>query len=120
MRTVRGAPPNSMLLISDPNRGVGPGYIENELILSTPSRITCGCMMSDDGDTEVTLGPAAEVDPGALPIFDAKLETPSHRVDVWTVENRTILSAIVPGAETRVRIWVNHPTEPDVVIIGLG
>ncbi|MCB1443943.1 MAG: hypothetical protein KDJ72_13065 [Methyloceanibacter sp.] len=109
-----------MLLISDPDHGVGPEFIEGQLILSTPSRILCGCLMSDDGDTEVTLGPVTEVDPGALPTFDAKLETPHHRVDVWTVEDQTILSAKVPGDETRVRIWVNHPTEPDVVIIGLG
>jgi hypothetical protein len=49
-----------------------------------------------------------------------RFETPSHAVVVWTVEDEMVLSAKVPDAETRVRIWVNHPTEPDKVIIGLG
>jgi hypothetical protein len=114
------APPNSLLLISDPNRGQGPEFIEGPLILSTPSRISVGCLMFADGETEVTLGTSDEVDPGEPPAFDATLETPSHAVVVWTVEDEMVLSAKVPDAETRVRIWVNHPTEPDKVIIGLG
>ena len=109
-----------MLLISDPNRGQGPEFIEGELILSTPSRISVGCLMFADGETEVTLGPTDEVDPGGLPAFDATLETPNHAVVVWTVEDETVLSAKVPNVETRVLIWVNHPTEPDKIIIGLG
>jgi hypothetical protein len=75
--------------------------------------------MFADGETEVTLGSAGEVDPGELPAFDAMLETPNHAVVVSTVEDETVLSARVPGSETRVRIWVNHPTEPDNIVIGL-
>ncbi len=76
--------------------------------------------MSLDGETEVTLGSADDVDPGQSPAFDATLDTPNRAVVVWTVENETVLSAPVPDTETRVRIWVNHPTEPDRIIIGLG
>ena len=119
-RSTSIAPPNSMLLISDPNRGQGPEFIEGQLILSTPSRISVGCLMFADGETEVTLGTSDEVDPGVLPAFDATLETPNRAVVVWTVEDETVLSAKVPDAETRVRIWVNHLTEPDKVIVGLG
>jgi hypothetical protein len=76
--------------------------------------------MFADGDTQVTLGSAPEVDPGVSPAFDGLLETPSREVVVSTVEHETVLTAPVPAARTRVRIWTNHPTEPDEVTIGLG
>jgi hypothetical protein len=72
-----------------------------------------------DGETEVTVGLAEEVDPGELPAFDADLETPNRAVAVWTVEQETIVEVPVPRAQTRVRIWVNHPVEPDRIIVGL-
>jgi hypothetical protein len=72
-----------------------------------------------DGETEVTLGAAHIVDPRTRPAFDGMLATPGHAVVVSTVERKTILKEPVGGTFTRVRIWVNHPTEPDKVIIGL-
>jgi hypothetical protein len=76
--------------------------------------------MFADGETEVTLGSSDEVDPGELPAFDATLETPNRAVVISTVEDETVFSAKVPNVETRVRIWVNHSTEPDRIIFGLG
>jgi len=73
-----------------------------------------------DGETEIILGPIIEVNPNAQPAFDGILETPKFSVVVSTVERETILSSSVPSTRTRVRIWVNHPTEPDKVQIGLG
>jgi hypothetical protein len=73
-----------------------------------------------DGATEVTLGAARDVDPGGRPAFDGMLETPSRIVIVATSERKTLLDSSVPGMGTRVRIWVNHPNEPDKVIVGLG
>lgn len=118
--TARVAPPNSILFISDSSGGDVPEPIWGQLILSTPSCISVGCLMFLDGETEVTLGSADEVNPGELPPFDADLKTPNRDVTVWTVEREVVLKTAVPGSKTRVRIWVNHPTEPDRVIIGLG
>jgi hypothetical protein len=75
--------------------------------------------MFADGETLVTLGPASEVDPGEAPAFDAMLDTPNRAVVVSTVERQTVLETRVPNARTRVRIWVDHPSEPDKVIVGL-
>jgi hypothetical protein len=47
------------------------------------------------------------------------LDTPHHMVVVSTVERQTVLETRVPEGRTRVRIWVDHPKEPDKVIIGL-
>lgn len=73
-----------------------------------------------DGETRVTLGDAVAVNAIDPPAFDGILDTPSHTVILSTVEHKTILHSAVPNIQTRVRIWTNHPTEPDQVLIGLG
>jgi hypothetical protein len=76
--------------------------------------------MFQDGDTDVSLGPAREIDPGGRPIFDGSLETPNRIVVVTTAESEILLKAAVPSKSTRVRIWTNHPSEPDKIAVGLG
>jgi hypothetical protein len=39
---------------------------------------------------------------------------------VSTVEWENLLEERVPSAITGIRIWVNHPIEPDKVTIGWG
>jgi len=38
---------------------------------------------------------------------------------ISTIDRRVILKASVPAASTHVAIWVNNPTEPDKIFIGL-
>lgn len=78
------------------------------------------CLMFADGETKVTLGSASEIDPGRKPAFDDMLDTPEHNVIVSTVAHETIVETKVGGAQTRIRIWINHPTEPNDVVIGVG
>lgn len=119
-RSIRVAPPNSLLFVSDSNGGKVPDFLPERLVLATPSCISVGCLTFADGETEVTLGPAIEVNPGKSPAFDGDLETPNRAVAVSTVEREKLLEERVPFENTRVRIWVNHPTEPDKVIVGWG
>jgi hypothetical protein len=74
-KSVRNAPPNSLIFISDPDLGVIPEFIPGVPILSTASCISVAYLMWQDGETNVTLGPASEVDPGHPPAFDGNLET---------------------------------------------
>jgi hypothetical protein len=115
----RVAPPNSLLVISDTDGWTPPELKLGELILSTSSCITVGCRMFVDGETLVVLGSAAEVDPGEPPAFEGMLETPNRKVVVSTVERETVLESRVPGIRAHVRIWVDHPKEPDKIVIGL-
>jgi hypothetical protein len=73
-----------------------------------------------DGETDVKLGIATDVDPHTPPAFDGLLETPNLLVVVSTIEWKTVLSAQVMGKKTRIRVWTNRPQEPDKVIIGIG
>jgi hypothetical protein len=118
--TIRIAPPNSLLFVSDVDGGTPPEITRRGRLWTTSSCIAVGCLAFMDGETEVSLGQARDVDPGGQPAFDGVLETPNRAVMVSTAEGEKVLDAGVPGKSTRVRIWTNHPTEPDRVIIGLG
>jgi hypothetical protein len=72
-----------------------------------------------DGQTEIIMGATPEIDPGYRPGFDGLLETPNFVVCVWTIEWEKVLEARVPATSTRVRVWGNHPTEPDRIMVGL-
>ena len=56
----------------------------------------------------------------APPDFDDLLETSTQEVILTDANGTEYAKASVPDLLTRVRIWINHPTEPDKVVIGLG
>jgi hypothetical protein len=115
------APPNSLVLISDVQRGEVPEKIDPEMGFgSTDSCIAVACLPDMDGETMIRLGPAAEVDPGSRPAFEMILSTPTRTVAVMTIEWVTLLKAGVPASSTRVRVWTNRSRWPDNVLIGLG
>jgi hypothetical protein len=118
-QSIRIAPTNSLLFISDPNGGEAPAPSRDVRIRSTTSCISVPCLMWQDGETDVTLGTAHEVELSESPVFDAMLDTPNRAVVVSTIEGRTALKVPVSAPRTRVRIWVNRPQEPDRVIVGV-
>lgn len=94
---------------------------ERHGIVASDECINVGCLYWNEGDTTITLGSFEELNPQpGPPKFDGMLETPAHRVDLFDANMPEILSMEVPGSRTRVRIWTNHPTEPDNVVIALG
>ena len=97
-----------------------PQITREHSIWVTPSCVAFGCLMEQDGPTELTIGLAEQVGSPNLPAFDGLIETPLRIVVIFTAENQPVLHAGVPGIRTRLRIWTNHPTEPDKVVIGLG
>jgi len=119
IKSIRIAPSNSLLFISDPNGGEAPDPVRGALVLSTPSCISVACLMWQDGETEVSLGSDVGVHENWIVAFDGMLETPNRSVVVSTVEGNAVLEAHVPGTRTRVRIWLNRLSEPDRVAIEL-
>jgi hypothetical protein len=89
-------------------------------IWSTSACIAVGCTPDVDGETKIAIGASEEVGLVGKPAFDGELETPSQVVSVDVVPGKKVLEQPVPGTSTRVRIWVNHPVEPNNVTIGLG
>lgn len=118
--STRIAPPNSLLFVSDSDGGIPPVPVRGAHILATASCISIACYPWIDGETAVTLGPSAKIDPGKPPAFDGQLETPNRMIVISTVEGKSILQEVVPDAATHVRVWVNNPSMPDKVVIGFG
>ncbi|MDI3471067.1 MAG: hypothetical protein OJF62_003130 [Pseudolabrys sp.] len=119
-RTIKIAPPNSLLCISGSGWGETPEMIEMQPFWATPSCILVACLCFADGQTSVTFGPASDVNRSEKPLIDMMLDTPERDVVVATVELEVLLKMAVPSTHTRVRVWTNREQEPDQVTIGIG
>ncbi|HYY83744.1 MAG TPA: hypothetical protein VE686_04500 [Beijerinckiaceae bacterium] len=111
--------PNAIAFISDVNGGTAPYPTWGALVQSTPSCISVACTPGSEGPTTVTVGFGDGVDPGGTPAFQGTLDTPSGTLVVTTVDRRIVVSFEVARTTTRVRIWVNDPSVPDRVVIGV-
>ena len=120
-KTARYAALNALIAVLDPGGKVKIPQWSKPMtprLVSTDTCILVGCLIDADGETEFALGKMLEVDPGRLPAFEGKLKTPTRRISLESVDGRTVLEAPVPQLETTVRIWTNHESEPDNVIVG--
>ena len=64
MQSIRLAPPNSVILVMDPNARDLPKSMGSSLASATPSALAIGCQAEMDGETEIRLGHDQEVDQG--------------------------------------------------------
>lgn len=82
--------------------------------------INVSCLIFQSGDITVSLASADEAHSLAEPAYDGMLATPRGVVLLFDANMPEILSMSVPGREVRVRIWTNHPLEPDEIEIVVG
>jgi hypothetical protein len=119
--TIKIAPVNSQVVIVDPNskKVEVPDYRESVPFVATSSCILFYCFPEVDGETEITLGKASEVDPGHAPVFDGHLLTASKTLAIETVEGDTILQTPTSGVQTKLRIWSNAIKWPTKIVVGI-
>ncbi|HEX4157002.1 MAG TPA: hypothetical protein VHY79_00880 [Rhizomicrobium sp.] len=111
------AAPNSLIFIEDPTHDYTVPSNTGGPLTYTSSCITVGTLESSRGDeTIVRLGSDVGTPEGKM-IFNGTLETPGRCVEVGTSWLERIFSMPVNDIVTRVRIWTNHPTEPDQIWI---
>lgn len=113
------APSNSLIGISDVQKGVIPEFMPESGIAATQSCILVSCYPEIEGETKITLGSATDIDPGGPPAFDGELTTPSGIVRIVTIDWKPLLEAAVSATTTRIRIWKNRPRWADEITIGL-
>ncbi|PWK63574.1 hypothetical protein [Aminobacter sp. AP02] len=89
-------------------------------IRSSAECINVSCLIFQSGDVNVSLADAGEAHSLAEPVFDGMLATPEGVVLLFDANMPEICSMKVPGRQTRVRVWTNHPTEPDEIEIVVG
>ena len=120
--TKRVALDGSMFSVSDPGaRGPLPRRSGSSRIASDSNYLVVGTLMSQDGDTEVTLSDSVdEVAAQGAPAFDGTLETPSRRLVLQSADLEVFLEMKTEGPRSRVRVWSNDPREPDQIAIVVG
>ena len=97
------APPNSLLLIAAaPTISVPLDDADWPSIVCTSACIAVPCVALMDGSTSLALGPAFDVDD--RPAFEGWLDTPGHRIAVWTMEWEKLVEMSVPTGPAEVRI----------------
>jgi hypothetical protein len=89
-------------------------------IISASDCLNIPALYWNDGDTTVTLGHASEIKETRAPDYDGMLETPNKVVLLFDAEVDEFMSIEVSTHKTRIRVWINHPTQPDEVVIAVG
>jgi hypothetical protein len=111
------ASPSCTIFVSDILGGEIPEPTRVGNCWFTSSCVAIGCISFMDGEAKVTLN-AGEPDAATrMPVFDGFINTPRRLLIVSTPENNILLRSRVPNIRTRVRIFTNHPSEPDKIDI---
>lgn len=120
--TKRVALEGSMFSVSDPQaRAPLPRRSGSSRIAADSNYLVVGTLMSQDGDTEVTLSDSmSEVSARGVPAFDGTIETPSRRLVLQSADLEVFLEMKTTGLRSRVRVWSNDPREPDQIAIVVG
>lgn len=97
-----------------------PLHMDKQGIFASPDCINIPALYWNDGDTTITFGPAAEIVEARQPDFDGILNTGNKEIILFDALEPQFAIADVPFVETRIRVWINHPTSPDQVTIAWG
>ena len=111
---------NSLVLVMDRTTGEPPRSMGAAAIAATPSCVAIGTLPDADGETSVTLADGSDSDsePRDLrEVFDGIIATPSRKVHLCTTSLESVGSLSVPTTQVRVRVWTNHRTAPDQVLV---
>jgi hypothetical protein len=109
--------PNSLVLIMDRSVGVVPDALDG-LVGRTQTCVAIGTLAAADGETSLTIGDEDGTAPGE-PVVDTVLRTPSGVLSVCSVMDAVYLEIAV-AVRTRLRVWANHATEPDRIVIAVS
>lgn len=97
-----------------------PLNMDKQGIFSSPDCINVPALYWNDGDTNVTFGPISEIEEPRKPDFDGMLNTPNNGLILFDAINPEFAIATVPSTKTRIRVWIDHPSEPENVVIAWG
>lgn len=97
-----------------------PYNFSEKTIPSTPDCISIPCIYWNDADTNFTVGEASELAMPMPPTFDGILNTPDKRLVFFDANVPSFASLPVTTVKTRIRIWIDHPTQPEHVVVAWG
>lgn len=110
------APPNSPAFVMDHSSGVIPELVRGVGISANSTCIAVGTMVPADGSTNIAFDDRPPEGAGA-PQYDGVVLVPTGTLSVCTVLDEIVLSRRIDAERARVRIWTNHPMEPNEIVI---
>lgn len=111
--------PGCVLFISDTHSAMLPPEIQDAgNVWANADCIAVGCLSYMNGAPEVELIASDDAIAREPPVFDGWIDTPNRCLSVLTQDNEALLTESVPDIRTRIRVWTNHDSEPDLVIVG--
>lgn len=118
---IKQAMPHSLVLLMDYCVGEIPSSFTEGLVTSTPTCIAIGTVSEDDGVTSVLVTHAPQnYSDGLLKIYTGSLLTPSKELSLVDTGNHVLATMKVFGEEINLDIWVDHPLEPENIVIGIN
>jgi hypothetical protein len=115
----RFSPPYSIVVVSDQGDIDLPEALQGRVVSASESAVLVACLSEADGETQFTLGRIADLDRREAPAYHGTLRTPNHLLAVWSAEGQQLLALAVSHETTNVKIWTNHPTEPDDIVVAV-
>lgn len=111
------APPNSLVIVGDLDpRGEVPADYAGEPIAVADDCIFVGTLAEPGGDTLIRFSEGPPSGEFTL-AFDGLVDTPSKVLAVHSVVGDLYLSQPIGASKCRLRIYGNHPNEPDEIVI---
>ena len=97
-----------------------PTAFRGTCFATNTSCINIGCRLWQEGEIEIMLGTPADLMPEGEPALDRSIRTPRNQVLLFDANHPELMQYPVESRRTRIRIWTNHPTEPDRVTLVVG
>jgi hypothetical protein len=119
VRTIVIAPEYVSFYIAGKRKIVVPINHDRGGLAATDDCITVPALYWNEGDTNITIGPFEELNQLPAPDFDGLMNTPENKI-MLSDANDDIADIAVPTTRTRIRIWLDHPTQPENIVIGWG
>lgn len=117
---LRIAPPYSQVFLTDEgDEFFPPEFPEGAVVHARPRGIRIATRMWQDGETTFDLGTDGELSlpDDAMLAFEGEVSVPTETLVLSDPEGVVYWRRQTDSDRVRVRVWTNHPSEPDYVAI---
>lgn len=118
---IKQAMPHSLVLLMDYFSGELPSSFVGGLVTSTSTCVAIGTISEDDGVASVLVTRSPEGRSNELfKVHAGKLLVPSKNLSLVDTNNHILATMKVCAEEISFEVWVNHPSEPEKIIIEIS
>ena len=113
--------PHSLVLLMDYFAGEPPSSFVGRLVTFTPTCVAIGTISEDDGVASVLVTRLPLIDSDELSkVHIGKLRVPSKKLSLVDTNNCILATMEVGTEEINFEVWVDHPSEPENIVIGIS